>query len=100
MITPSGVTIAQYRWDFGNGQIGYGAKSTTTYTYNLGAINTKATLTVIDSLGRTASCSHSLNLLKLTSVFFTANRWVGTSSPASVYDFAGLGSFYLGDNEL
>lgn len=55
-----GVTALEYRWDFGDGIIGYGP--TVTHTYKVAASDTAVTLIVTDSLLNQTSRSKILNL--------------------------------------
>lgn len=73
-VAPAGVNVVNYQWNFGNGEIGYGTFASTTYIYNQPPPAIQATLTVTDSLGRTASVAHRLNLVALASIFGTALR--------------------------
>ena len=60
-ITPPGVEILEYRWDFGDGYVGYGP--IVTHTYEVADPNTAISLTVLDSLGREYSTSKALSLV-------------------------------------
>lgn len=62
-VAAPGYPIIDYRWDFGNGQLGYGPFASTTYTFNMATPSLQATLTVTDALGRHYSCAKRLNLL-------------------------------------
>jgi|SRR5208282_920463 len=61
VITPAGVTILEYIWNFGDGIVGYGPIVTHTYTVN--DPNTTISLVVVDSLRRRSSISKPLNLI-------------------------------------
>jgi PKD repeat protein len=57
---PAGVVVKEYRWDFGDGNIGYGPS--VTYTYRVANPNTQVSLTVTDSFGRVKTRSKPMNL--------------------------------------
>jgi hypothetical protein len=57
---PFDVTVIEYKWDFGDGNIGYGA--TATHTYSAAAPQTQATLIVTDSNSRISFNNRILNL--------------------------------------
>lgn len=59
-IIPPGVTVVFYQWDFGNGLTAIGAVASTTYVVGAPDVSTK--LTIIDSLGRSRSVFHNMNL--------------------------------------
>jgi hypothetical protein len=59
-IAPGGVVILEYKWDFGDGTIGYG--SSVAHTYTVASYQTQATLVVTDSLNRRYSRAQVLNL--------------------------------------
>jgi hypothetical protein len=60
VVLPPNVFIAEYRWDFGDGTVGYGP--TVNHTYATASSQTAPVLVVTDSLGNRASRSHVLNL--------------------------------------
>jgi hypothetical protein len=62
-ILPPGVNIVSMTWVLGNGIVSLGPLVTTTYTIAMPDI--AATLTIVDSLGRTYSTTHRLNLVSL-----------------------------------
>lgn len=57
---PPGLSAIEYRWDFGDGTIGYGP--TVVHTYKVAAADTAATLVVTDSKLNKQSRSKILNL--------------------------------------
>lgn len=59
-LIPTGVSVLSYTWDFGNGQKANGPVVST--TYSTGAPDAITTLTVLDSLGRSRTCFHQMNL--------------------------------------
>lgn len=59
-VVPAGFPIIEYKWNFGDEMIGYGA--TASHTYVVANPTTQVSLTVTDSLRRTASTSQVLNL--------------------------------------
>ena len=61
VITPPGVSILEYFWDFGDGHTGHGP--IVTHTYDIPDPNTTISLTVLDSLGREFSTSKALSLV-------------------------------------
>jgi len=61
VITPPGVSILEYFWDFGDGHTGYGP--IVTHTYEVADPNMAISLTVLDSLGREFSTSKALSLV-------------------------------------
>jgi hypothetical protein len=61
VITPPGVSILEYFWDFGDGATGYGP--VVTHTYEVADPTTSISLRVLDSLGRSYSASKSLSLV-------------------------------------
>jgi hypothetical protein len=60
VVVPAGVTIKEYRWDFGDGNIGYGPS--VTYTYRVANPSTMVSLTVTDSLNRSKTRAKLVNL--------------------------------------
>lgn len=60
VMLPSGLIVTEYRWDWGDGQIGYG--STATHTYKIAPPETTARLTITDSNRNIWSKSKILNL--------------------------------------
>lgn len=63
LYVPEGVHITSYRWDFGNGTTAYGSNANTEYTYSTSPPSVPVSLTVVDNLGRTASCMHRVRLI-------------------------------------
>lgn len=63
VVTPPGVSVIQYLWNFGDGTIGYGPQPT--HTYTAASPDTQVSLTVTDSRGLTASVAKPLNLIFL-----------------------------------
>lgn len=59
-IVPTGVTVLSYSWDFGNGQTASGPVVST--IYETGGPDTTTTLAVLDSLGRSRTVFHNMNL--------------------------------------
>ncbi len=60
VVMPSGVIVTEYRWDWGDGQVGYG--STATHTYKVAPPETAVKLTITDSNRNTWGKSKILNL--------------------------------------
>lgn len=65
-----GAVITEYKWDLGDGTIGYGA--TIGHTYKVATLQTAATLIVTDSQGNRANRSLPLNL-RVTSAVLVAD---------------------------
>jgi hypothetical protein len=61
VITPPGVSVLTYFWDFGDGHTGYGP--IVTHTYAVPDPTTSISLTILDSLGREFSTSKALSLV-------------------------------------
>ena len=59
-LIPTGITVLSYSWDFGNGQTANGPVVSTVYTS--GGPDVVTTLTIVDSLGRSRTCFHNMNL--------------------------------------
>lgn len=59
-IIPTGVTILSYAWNFGNGQTAVGPVVSTIYV--TAGPDVQCSLTVLDSLGRSRTAFHNLNL--------------------------------------
>lgn len=72
--TPTGVTIQQYRWDFGNGVISYGPQASITYPYNVVPQSINVLLSVVDSLGRQYATSHHVNTQTLAPLHGSSER--------------------------
>lgn len=60
VVLDAGVQVAEYRWDFGDGTIGFGAS--VGHTYKVSAPETRTSLTVIDTNRVVTSCSKIMNL--------------------------------------
>lgn len=60
LTTPNGTIITEYKWDFGDGAIGYGA--TVSHTYSVGSYQTQVTLNVTDSFGKRVFANRVINL--------------------------------------
>lgn len=58
--TLSGVSIVTYRWDFGDGTIGYGP--TATHTYLIPSQNTQVSLVATDNFSQTWTRSKTIGL--------------------------------------
>lgn len=76
VILVPGTSVVEYRWDFGDGEIGYGP--TVTHTYQTAAPQTAAKLTVKDTLGQVASLSKILNLRVANRITVMGNTVVVT----------------------
>lgn len=63
VIAPTGVSVIQYLWNFGDGTIGYGPQPS--HTYTAASPDTQVSLTVTDSRGLRASVAKPLNLIYL-----------------------------------
>lgn len=61
LIVPSGITIVNYSWNLGNGQIAQGPIVSTTYTQR--TPDGACTLSVTDNLGRVTSTTRRLNFI-------------------------------------
>lgn len=59
-IVPPGIFVSEYKWDLGDGTIGYGPSIA--HTYIAAVSQMAATVTITDSLRRTANASQVLNL--------------------------------------
>lgn len=59
-VIPAGVTIKEYRWDFGDGNFGFGP--TVTYTYRVANPTTQVSLTITDSFSRQKTRAKLMNL--------------------------------------
>lgn len=57
---PSGVVVTEYRWEWGDGTVGFGASAT--HTYKVAAPETQVNLVITDSLRNRYSKSKLLNL--------------------------------------
>ena len=57
---PAGVTIKEYRWDFGDGNFGYGP--TVGYTYRVANPTTQVSLTITDNFSRSKTRAKLMNL--------------------------------------
>ena len=75
IITAPDAPIISYRWNFGNGQTGFGSTSTTEYVYSTAPPSIQATLTVVDALNRTYATSHPLNIENFTGTFGYSRRY-------------------------
>jgi hypothetical protein len=73
---PTGIQVTSYEWDLGNGQTSEGALATTSYTYSQPPPDAAVTLRITDSLHRTYSATHRLNLRVYTHVYGTESRVV------------------------
>lgn len=60
VVAPPGIVPVEYKWDFGDGSIGYG--STVTHTYLVPSAQTVATLSVRDNFDNIVSRGQVLNL--------------------------------------
>lgn len=60
IVIPAGLIAVEYKWNFGDGSIGYG--STVTHTYTVASPQTACTLSVRDNRDRVVSRSQVLNL--------------------------------------
>lgn len=56
----AGAQVAEYRWDFGDGSVGFGA--TVGHTYKVSTPETRTSLTVTDTNRQVISCSKVMNL--------------------------------------
>lgn len=65
--------VVNYRWNFGNGQTGFGATATVYYAF-AAAPSIQTTLTITDSQGRLSSCAHRVNLQSLNNTFAATIR--------------------------
>lgn len=70
---PPGVSVIEYKWNFGDGKIGYG--QSVTHTYKTPAAQTSVTLRITDNKNRKKSVHKILNLR------------FGLQSSVSGYDF-------------
>lgn len=61
IITSKNLSIIQYRWDFGDGTIGYGP--TINHTYFAAAPQTQALLNITDNLGNVYGRHKAVNLV-------------------------------------
>lgn len=64
--TPSSLSITEYKWDFGDGTIGYGA--TVSHTYASASPQTQVTLVATDSLNGQTYRSRILNLRRAVKI--------------------------------
>lgn len=60
VVTPSNVSVIEYKWGFGNGDIAYG--SIVTYTYLIAVPSVEVSLIVTDSLSRQRTKHKVVNL--------------------------------------
>jgi chitodextrinase len=74
-IPDSGVIVTEYKWDFGDGQIGYGA--TATHTYLAASPQTQVVLTITDSRGDRTSRGQILNLRAAVPILVASGISVG-----------------------
>lgn len=72
LIVPTGITIVEYSWDFGNGYTGQGPIASTTFTQV--TPDGACTLTVTDNLGRKVSTTKRLNFVNLTQLVPSFSR--------------------------
>lgn len=80
VVTPPGVTVLEYFWDFGDGHTGHGP--TVTHTYEVADPDTGISLTVLDSLGREWSTQKALSLLFVDFGYtYERIRGVNTETP-------------------
>jgi len=68
---PSGLTVVEYKWNFGDGTVGYG--SSVSHTYLISSPQTMATLIVTDNLGRQSSIGKLLNLRQASLILIGQN---------------------------
>lgn len=68
---PAGITVVEYKWNFGDGTIGYG--STVSHTYSISSPQTMATLTTTDNLGRQSNVGKLLNLRQASPILIGQN---------------------------
>jgi hypothetical protein len=91
---PPGVTILEYRWDFGDGHVGHGP--TVTHTYEVADPDTEISLTVLDSLGREWSTSKTLSLVFVDFGYtYPRIRGVNTETPPKRKEAEASGDFAL-----
>jgi hypothetical protein len=67
LIIPSGISIVEYAWDLGNGQVGQGPLVTT--IYEQASPDASCTLTVTDSLNRRVTTTKRLNFNNVVQIF-------------------------------
>lgn len=77
-IVPTGVTVVSYTWNLGNGQISTGPVVSTSYNYTTAPPDMAVTLTTVDSLGRSRSCTKELNLQGLAQTGGSVREQQGT----------------------
>jgi hypothetical protein len=89
VVAPTSVPT-EYRWNFGDGSIGYG--QTVTHTYTAGAPQTQVTLAVTLSDGSVLSRSRTLNLVQGERIVVHGMhiRMAGGSSTAPLAPSTGL----------
>jgi hypothetical protein len=68
---PAGLTAVEYKWNFGDGTVGYG--SSVGHTYTISSPQTMATLIVTDNLGRQSSIGRLLNLRQASPIVIAQN---------------------------
>lgn len=71
---PSGITILEYRWEWGDGEIGFGV--TASHTYKVSAPETQANLIVTDSNRNVWNKSKVLNLRFANQIVVSGNNAV------------------------
>jgi hypothetical protein len=68
---PAGLTAVEYKWNFGDGTVGYG--NSVSHTYTISSPQTMATLVVTDNLGRQSSIGRLLNLRQASPIVISQN---------------------------